>query len=214
MALSLEGYLSLRCCCREMGVEQSFLRLPLRDAALGRGLLAIGSGLFREERFADALHLLQVALDGGLNQLRLREGQARALFRLKRYPEAEALLLELLADAEPEQRLSLSKVLRVCRLEAAKQQQLQDALLLERWQNRLDREADTPLALAGLEEPAQLVLNRDGQGPFSELLDRAIERRLQREDPVWEQLAPPLRRWQVRVERTEVLLQRLGSRAH
>ena len=210
MALSLEGYLSLRCCCREMGVEQSFLRLPLRDAALGRGLLAIGSGLFREERFADALHLLQVALDGGLNQLRLREGQARALFRLKRYAEAEALLLELLADAEPEQRLSLSKVLRVCRLEAAKQQQLQDALLLERWQNRLDREADTPLALAGLEELAQLVLNRDGQGPFSELLDRAIERRLQREDPVWEQLAPPLRRWQVRVERQEILLQGLA----
>ena len=210
MALSLEGYLSLRCCCREMGVEQSFLRLPLRDAALGRGLLAIGSGLFREERFADALHLLQVALDGGLNQLRLREGQARALFRLKRYPEAEALLLELLADAEPEQRLSLSKVLRVCRLEAAKQQQLQDALLLERWQNRLDREADTPLALAGLEELAQLVLNRDGQGPFPELLDRAIERRLQREDPAWEQLAPPLRRWQVRVERQEILLQGLA----
>ena len=84
MALSLEGYLSLRCCCREMGVEQPFLRLPLRDKALGQGLLAIGSGLFREERFADALHLLQVALDGGLNQLRLREGQARALFRLKR----------------------------------------------------------------------------------------------------------------------------------
>ena len=210
MALLLEGYLSLRCCCREMGVEQPFLRLPLRDKALGQGLLAIGSGLFREERFADALHLLQVALDGGLNQLRLREGQARALFRLKRYPEAEALLLELLADAEPEQRLSLSKVLRVCRLEAAKQQQLQDALLLERWQNRLDREADTPLALAGLEELAQLVLNRDGQGPFSELLDRAIERRLQREDPVWEQLAPPLRRWQVRVERQEILLQGLA----
>lgn len=210
MALSLEGYLSLRCCCREMGVEQSFLRLPLRDAALGRGLLAIGSGLFREERFADALHLLQVALDGGLNQLRLREGQARALFRLKRYAEAEALLLELLADAEPEQRLSLNKVLRVCRLEATKQQQLQDALLLERWQNRLDREADTPLALAGLEELAQLVLNCDGQGPFSELLDRAIERRLRGEDPAWEQLAPPLRRWQARVERQEILLQGLA----
>jgi tetratricopeptide (TPR) repeat protein len=213
MALSLEGYLSLRCCCREMGVEQSFLRLPLRDAALGRGLLAIGSGLFREERFADALHLLQVALDGGLNQLRLREGQARALFRLKRYAEAEALLLELLADAEPEQRLSLNKVLRVCRLEAAKQHDQQDAPVLERWRNRLDR-GDAPLDLADLEELAQLVLKNDGQCPFSEVLDRAIERRLQCEDPDWERLAPPLRRWQARVERTEVLLQGLSSRAH
>ena len=210
MALSLEGYLSLRCCCREMGVEQPFLRLPLRDKALGQGLLAIGSGLFRQERFADALHLLQVAEEGGLDQLPLQEGQARALVRLKRYPEAEALLLRLLAQAEPEQRLSLNKVLRVCRLEAAKQQELQDEVLLERWQNRLDREADTPLARADLEGLAQLVLSRDGQGPFSELLDRAIERRLRGEDPAWEQLAPPLRRWQARVERQEILLQGLA----
>jgi hypothetical protein len=66
------------------------------------------------------------------------------------------------------------------------------------------------LALAGLEELAQLVLNRDGQGPLSELLDRAIERRLRGEDPAWAQLAPPLRRWQVRVERQEILLQGLA----
>ena len=213
MALTLEGYLSLRCCCREMGVEQPFLRLPLRDAALGQGLLAIGAALFREERFADALQLLQTALDGGLDQVPLREGQARALVRLKRYAEAEALLLELLAQAEPEQSSSLNKVLRVCRLEAAKQHDQQDAPVLERWRNRLDR-GDAPLDLADLEELAQLVLKSDGQGSFSEVLDRAIERRLQCEDPDWERLAPPLRRWQARVERTEVLLQGLSSRAH
>ena len=213
MALTLEGYLSLRCCCREMGVEELFLRLPQREAVLGRGLLAIGAALFREERFADALQLLQTALDGGLDQVPLREGQARALVRLKRYTEAEALLLELLAQAEPEQSSSLNKVLRVCRLEAAKQHDQQDAPVLERWRNRLDR-GDAPLDLADLEELAKLVLKSDGQGPFSELLDRAIERRLQCEDPDWERLAPPLRRWQARVERTEVLLQGLSSRAH
>ena len=213
MALTLEGYLSLRCCCREMGVEELFLRLPQREAVLGRGLLAIGADLFREERFADALQLLQTALDGGLDQVPLREGQARALVRLKRYAEAEALLLELLAQAEPEQSSSLNKVLRVCRLEAAKRHDQQDAPVLERWRNRLDR-GDAPLDLADLEELAQLVLKSDGQGPFSEVLDRAIERRLQCEDPDWERLAPPLRRWQARVERTEVLLQGLLSRAH
>lgn len=213
MALTLEGYLSLRCCCREMGVEELFLRLPQREAVLGRGLLAIGAALFREERFADALQLLQTALDGGLDQVPLREGQARALVRLKRYTEAEALLLELLAQAEPEQSSSLNKVLRVCRLEAAKQHDQQDAPVLERWRNRLDR-GDAPLDLADLEELAQLVLKSDGQGSFSEVLDRAIERRLQCEDPDWERLAPPLRRWQARVERTEVLLQGLSSRAH
>ena len=213
MALTLEGYLSLRCCCREMGVEELFLRLPQREAVLGRGLLAIGAALFREERFADALQLLQTALDGGLDQVPLREGQARALVRLKRYAEAEALLLELLAQAEPEQSSSLNKVLRVCRLEAAKQHDQQDAPVLERWRNRLDR-GDAPLDLADLEELAQLVLKSDGQGSFSEVLDRAIERRLQCEDPDWERLAPPLRRWQARVERTEVLLQGLSSRAH
>ena len=213
MALTLEGYLSLRCCCREMGVEELFLRLPQREAVLGRGLLAIGAALFREERFADALQLLQTALDGGLDQVPLREGQARALVRLKRYTEAEALLLELLAQAEPEQSSSLNKVLRVCRLEAAKQHDQQDAPVLERWRNRLDR-GDAPLDLADLEELAQLVLKSDGQGSFSEVLDRAIERRLQCEDPDWERLAPPLRRWQERVERTEVLLQGLSSRAH
>ena len=209
MALTLEGYLSLRCCCREMGVEELFLRLPQREAVLGRGLLAIGAALFREERFADALQLLQTALDGGLDQVPLREGQARALVRLKRYTEAEALLLELLAQAEPEQSSSLNKVLRVCRLEKAKQQELQDAVLLERWRNRLDR-GDAPLDLADLEELAHLVLKSDGQGPFSEVLDRAIERRLQCEDPDWERLAPPLRRWQARVERQEILLQGLA----
>ena len=213
MALSLEGYLSLRCCCREIGVEQLFMRIPQREALLGSGLLAIGAALFREERFADALHLLQVAVDGGLDQVPLREGQARALVRLKRYAEAEASLLELLAQADPEQRLSLNKVLRVCRLAMAKQQNQQDALVLERWRNRLDQQVDA-LGLADLEELAQMVLNRDGQGPFSELLDRAIERRLQCEDPDWERLASPLRRWQARVERTEVLLQGLASRAH
>ena len=213
MALTLEGYLSLRCCCREMGVEELFLRLPQREAVLGRGLLAIGAALFREERFADALQLLQTALDGGLDQVPLREGQARALVRMKRYAEAEALLLELLAQAEPEQSSSLNKVLRVCRLEAAKQHDQQDAPVLERWRNRLDR-GDAPLDLADLEELAQLVLKSDGQGSFSEVLDRAIERRLQCEDPDWERLAPPLRRWQARVERTEVLLQGLSSRAH
>lgn len=213
MALSLEGYLSLRCCCREIGVEQLFLRIPQREALLGSGLLAIGAALFREERFADALHLLQVAVDGGLDQVPLREGQARALVRLKRYAEAEALLLELLTQADPEQRLSLNKVLRVCRLAMAKQQNQQDALVLERWRNRLDQQVDA-LGLADLEELAQMVLNRDGHGPFSELLDRAIERRLQCEDPDWEKLASPLRRWQARVERTEVLLQGLASRAH
>ena len=213
MALTLEGYLSLRCCCREMGVEELFLRLPQREAVLGRGLLAIGAALFREERFADALQLLQTALDGGLDQVPLREGQARALVRLKRYAEAEALLLELLAQAEPEQSSSLNKVLRVCRLEAAKQHDQQDAPVLERWRNRLDR-GDAPLDLADLEELAQLVLKSDGQGSFSEVLDRAIERRLRCEDPAWERLAPPLRLWQARVERTEVLLQGLSSRAH
>ena len=213
MALTLEGYLSLRCCCREMGVEELFLRLPQREAVLGRGLLAIGAALFREERFADALQLLQTALGGGLDQVPLREGQARALVRLKRYTEAEALLLELLAQAEPEQSSSLNKVLRVCRLEAAKQHDQQDAPVLERWRNRLDR-GDAPLDLADLEELAQLVLKSDGQGSFSEVLDRAIERRLQCEDPDWERLAPPLRRWQARVERTEVLLQGLSSRAN
>ena len=106
--------------------------------------------------------------------------------------------------------MSLNKVLRVCRLEAAKQQEKQDEDLLELWQNRLDREADNPLARADLEELAQLVLSRDGQGPFSALLDRAIERRLRGEDPAWEQLAPPLRRWQARVERQEILLQGLA----
>ena len=69
---------------------------------------------------------------------------------------------------------------------------------------------NTELALADLEELAQLVLNRDGQGPFSELLDRAIERRLRGEDPAWEQSAPPLRRWQAWVERQEILLQGLA----
>ena len=209
MALSLEGYLSLRCCCREIGVAELFLRLPLREAVLGHGLLAIGAALFREERFADALLLLQVAVDSGLDQLPLREGQARALVRLKRYDAAEALLLELLAQAEPEQHLSLNKVLRVCRLEAAKQNDQQDKPVLERWRNRLDR-GDAPLELADLEELAQLVLKSDGQGAFSELLDRAIERRLRGEDPAWEQLAPPLRRWQARVERQEILLQGLA----
>ena len=40
--------------------------------------------------------------------------------------------------------------------------------------------------------------------------NRVARRRLQREDPAWEQLAPPLRRWQVRVERQEILLQGLA----
>ena len=213
MALSLEGYVSLRSCCREMGVEAVFLRLPLHDAAIGRGLLVIGSGLFREERFADALHLLQVAVDGGLDQLQLREGQARALVRLKRYAAAESLLLELLAQANSEQRLSLNKVLRVCRLEAAQLQEEQDATLLKRWRRLLEQEADQ-LALADLEDLAQLVLNRNGLGPFSELLDRAIEQRLHAEDPAWQELSPLMRRWQKRVERTEVLLQGLEFRTH
>ena len=124
-----------------MGVEAVFLRLPFHDAAIGRGLLVIGSGFFREERFADALHLLQVAVDGGLDQLQLREGQARALVRLKRYAEAESLLLELLAQANSEQRLSLNKVLRVCRLEAAQLQEEQDATLLKRWRRCLEQSA-------------------------------------------------------------------------
>ena len=213
MALSLEGYLSLRRRCREMGVEQLFLRLPQRDAALGRGLLAIGAALFREERFADALHLLQTALDGGLDQLPLREGQARALVRLKRYADAEALLLELLAEADSEQRLSLEKVLRVCRLEATKHQDQQDEFLLERWRNSLEHGED-PLEQEALQELAELVLNRAGQGPSSALLDRAIERRLQTEDPDWEKLTPTLRHWQTKVDRNEVLLQGLMSRAN
>ena len=213
MALTLEGYLSLRRCCRKMGVEEPFLRLPQREAVLGRGLLAIGSALFREDRFADAFDLLQTALDGGLDELPLREGQARALVRLKRYDAAEALLLELLAQAEPEQRLSLNKVLRVCRMEAAQHQDQQDAPVLERWRNRLGQKAE-PMALEDLEELAQLVLKSDGQGPYSELLDQAIEWRLRGEDPLWEVMAPPLRRWQARVERTEVLLQGFLSRAN
>ena len=213
MALSLEGYLSLRCCCREIGVEQLFLRIPQRETVLGSGLLAIGAALFREERFADALHLLQVAVDGGLDQVPLREGQARALVRLKRYAEAEASLLELLAQADPEQRLSLNKVLRVCRLEAAQLQEEQDATLLKRWRRCLEQEADQ-LALGDLEALAQVVLNRNGLGPFSELLDQAIEQRLHAEDPAWQELSPLMRRWQKRVERTEVLLQGLEFRTH
>ena len=69
-------------------------------------------------------------------------------------------------------------------------------------------------ALADLEDLAQLVLNRNGLGPFSELLDRAIEQRLHDEDPAWQELSPLLRRWQKRVERTEVLLQGLEFRTH
>lgn len=213
MALSLEGYVSLRSCCREMGEEAVFLRLPLRDAALARGLLAIGSGLFREKRFDDALHLLQVAVDGGLDQLQLREGQARALVRLKRYAEAESLLLVILDEADARQRLSLNKVLRVCRMEAAQLRQEQDETLLNRWHQRLEDEAD-PLPLHELEELAQLVLNRDGEQSFSALLNQAIELRLNAEDPAWQELSPLIRRWQQRIECTEVLLQRLESRTH
>ena len=211
MALSLEGYVSLRSCCREMGQEKVFLRLPLRDEAIGRGLLAIGSGLFREERFADALHLLQVAVESGLDQLPLREGQARALVRLKRYAEAECLLMLLLDKANTEERLSLNKVLRICRLEAARLQKKQDESLLKCWLKRLEPEAD-PLELHELEELAHAVLNRDGQGPFSGLLDQAVEQRLQSEDPEWPELTPLIRRWQISVERTEMLLQGLDSR--
>ena len=58
------------------------------------------------------------------------------------------------------------------------------------------------------------MLNRNGLGPFSELLDRAIEQRLHDEDPAWQELSPLLRRWQKRVERTEVLLQGLEFRTH
>ena len=211
MALSLEGYVSLRSCCREMGEEAVFLRLPLRDAALARGLLAIGSGLFREKRFDDALHLLQMAVDGGLDQLQLREGQARALVRLKRYAEAESLLLVILDKADASQRLSLNRVLRVCRMEAAQLRQEQDETLLNRWHQRLEDEAD-PLTLHELEELAQLVLNRDGEQSFSALLNQAIELRLNAEDPAWQELSPLIRRWQKRIECTEVLLQRLESR--
>jgi len=196
-----------------MGEEAVFLRLPLRDAALARGLLAIGSGLFREKRFDDALHLLQVAVDGGLDQLQLREGQARALVRLKRYAEAESLLLVILDEADARQRLSLNKVLRVCRMEAAQLRQEQDETLLNRWHQRLEDEAD-PLTLHELEELAQLVLNRDGEQSFSALLNQAIELRLNAEDPAWQELSPLIRRWQIRVERTEVLLQGLESRTH
>ena len=67
MALTLEGYLALRRCCGEFGFGPAFCQLSLREPELVRGLLAMGSMLFQQQRFNDALQLMQVAMDAGLD---------------------------------------------------------------------------------------------------------------------------------------------------
>ena len=99
MTLTLEGYLALRHCSRDLGMEQQFCQMPLQDAPLVLGLLSIGSQLFQQQRFADAIQLLEVAMDAGLAASELLEGKARALVRMGRYREAEQRLLQLLQHA-------------------------------------------------------------------------------------------------------------------
>ena len=208
MALTLEGYLALRRCCGEFGFGPAFRQLSLREPELVRGLLAMGSMLFQQQRFNDALQLMQVAMDAGLDAPDLPEGQARALVRLGRYREAETQLLELLRQAEGRRCSGLEKVLRVCRHQAEQQQLEADQQLILLWRARLV--ASAPLEYSAINELAQSALGRPNNTPIAQLFDEVLTRQLSQQDPHWDQWSARVQRWMVAVERQEWWLQLLA----
>ena len=207
MTLTLEGYLALRHCSRELGVETWFCQLPLQDAALVRGLLSIGSQLFQQQRFADAIQFLEVAMEAGLAAPDLPEGKARALVRMGRYREAEPRLLQLLETADGQRRSGLERVLRVCRQKAEKQESEEDRQMLKAWTDRLTQSPS--LDFSATRALAVLVMQRPRSTAWSQLFDAFLAQQLREQDPGWEQLSHRIQAWMISVERQEWWLQLL-----
>ena len=207
MTLTLEGYLALRHCSRDLGMEQQFCQMPLQDAPLVLGLLSIGSQLFQQQRFADAIQLLEVAMDAGLAASELLEGKARALVRIGRYSEAEHQLLQLLETVEGKRRSGLERVLRVCRMEAEKQQSEEERHLLKEWRDRAS--TSKFLEYSAMRELAALVMQRPKSTALAELFDASLTKELRRQYSSWDQLSPHIQGWMITVERQEWWLQLL-----
>ena len=85
------------------------LSAVFEEPELIAGLLAMGSMLFQQQRFNDALQLMQVAMDAGLDAPDLPEGQARAWCAWA-VAAMQMQLLELLRQAEGRRRSGLEGV--------------------------------------------------------------------------------------------------------